>query len=77
MFITIASATAASAAASTITNNPNIWPSKFIPLNLENAMKFIFAALRISSTPIKTAIALRLVTTPKTPRQKSIAEMKR
>jgi hypothetical protein len=44
---------------------------------LENATKLIFAAFKISSIPIKTAIALRLVITPKTPRQKSMAEIKR
>jgi NADH:ubiquinone oxidoreductase subunit K len=42
-----------------------------------NAANINFVAFKISSTPIKTAIALRLVITPKTPRQKSRAEIKR
>ena len=77
ILITIANATAASAAASTMTISPKIWPSRFIPPKREKAIKFKFAAFKINSTPINTAIPLRLVITPKTPREKRIAAMKR
>ena len=60
----IASATAASAAASTITKIENTDP--WIPAfgtNCENATKLMFAAFRISSTPMRIDTALRRVNT--------------
>ena len=73
--MTIARATAASAAARTITNRLNICPSKFIPPNLENATKLILAALSINSTPIKTAMPFLRVMTPKTPSENKTEEI--
>ncbi|SUZ93588.1 uncharacterized protein METZ01_LOCUS46442 [marine metagenome] len=73
----MAKATAASAAAITITNIPNTCPSRFIPPNLENAIKLTLAAFRISSTPINTAIPFRRVITPNTPSENKIAATNR
>ena len=71
--IIIARATAASAAAKTITNIAIIWPSKWIDdENLLKAIKFIFAAFKINSIPIKIAIAFFLVITANIPKQKRI-----
>ena len=45
--------------------------------SLAKGIKFKFAAFRINSTPINTAIPLRLVITPKTPKENKIAAIKR
>jgi hypothetical protein len=74
--MTIASATAASAAASTITKMLKTWPSKFsIPPKRLNAIKLILAEFRISSIPIRMAIAFFRVITPYIPIENNIAAM--
>ena len=75
--MTIASATAASAAASTITISAKICPSMFMPPKREIATKLFFAALRINSTPISTAIPFLRVITPNKPMEKRAAAIKR
>src|SRR5213594_2528943 len=45
--------------------------------SLENATKFRFAALRISSIDMKMMMALRLVRTPRTPMANRIADRPR
>ncbi|SUZ77591.1 uncharacterized protein METZ01_LOCUS30445 [marine metagenome] len=71
--IIIANATAASAAANTITNKAYTCPVIFIPPNLAKARKLILAEFSINSTPIRTATPLRRVITPYNPRQKRAA----
>ena len=67
MFRTIASATAASAAAMIIMNSAKICPSiENIPYRA-NATKLMLAAFRINSIPSKTAIAFLLVVTANIP----------
>jgi hypothetical protein len=44
-----------------------------MPPNLEKATKFILAAFRINSTPMRIAIPFLRVMTPKTPRENKIA----
>src|SRR6187431_1535194 len=68
----MASPTAASAAATVITNTTKTWPAA--PYARENAMNVRFTALSISSTHMKMMIALRRVSTPMTPIAKSAAE---
>src|SRR5690349_3125233 len=68
----IASPTAASAAATVMTKKTNTWPPT--PYTCEKATKVRFTALSISSTHMKTMIALRRVSTPTTPIVNSTAE---
>ena len=68
----IANPTAASAAATVITNNTKTWPAN--PYSRENAMNVRFTALSINSTHMNTMIALRRVSTPITPMVKRSAE---
>src|SRR5215213_702786 len=68
----IASPTAASAAATVITNTTKTCP--VAPYTRENATKVRFTAFSISSTHMKIMIALRRVRTPTTPIVKSAAE---
>ena len=78
MFIIIARATAASAAAKTITKILKTCPSRlFKPENRLKAIKLMFAAFRTSSTPIKIATAFFLVIIAKIPREKSIEAIDR
>src|SRR5438105_13868249 len=70
----IARPTAASAAATVITKNTNTCPAT--PYTCANATNARFTALSISSTHMKTMIALRRVSTPTTPMTKSTAEKK-
>src|SRR3954466_9664377 len=72
MAITIARPTAASAAATVITNTTNTWPAA--PYTREKATNVRFTALSISSTHMKMMIALRRVSTPTTPIVNSAAE---
>src|SRR5215210_5674378 len=67
----IASPTAASAAATVMTNTTNTWPA--IPYTRERATKVRFTALSISSTHMKMMIAFRRVSTPTTPMVNSTA----
>ena len=64
--IIIAKPIAASAAATVIIKNTNIWPFK-LPKNDEKVTKTKFTEFNISSMHIKTTIALRLKSTPTTP----------
>ena len=77
--IIIANATAASAAAKTITNIVKTWPS--ITLNLEvnllNAIKLIFAELSINSIPISIATAFCLEITAYIPKENKKLDIKR
>src|SRR5215470_6362511 len=78
MEIMIASPTAASAAATTITKNTNTWPSRasLIPWSLQyraKATKLRFTALSISSTDMKMVMMLRLSRKPSTPSENRIA----
>ena len=65
----MASATATSAAAITITNTANSWPCRLPAPKRENATRFRLAEFRISSTPMSTFTALRRVSTPRMPRR--------
>src|SRR5215467_6033018 len=67
--------TAASAAATVITKNTNTWPAA--PYACANAMNVRFTAFSISSTHMKTMIAFRRMSTPKTPITNSTAEKNR
>src|SRR5215210_4949366 len=67
----IASPTAASAAATVMTNTTNTWPA--IPYTRERATKVRFTALSISSTHMNRMIAFRRVSTPTTPMVKRMA----
>src|ERR1051326_1463564 len=71
----IASPTAASAAATVITKKTKTCPAT--PYTCENATKLRFTAFNISSTHMKTMIALRRVRTPTTPIVNKTAEKKR
>ena len=73
----MAKATATSAAATTITKIANICPSMPEELYLEKATKLMFAEFKINSTPINTLMALRRVSTPKTPKENSAALINR
>ena len=77
MASTMASATAASAAASTTMNSATTCPAMAPWTKWANAAKFRAAALRISSTPIRMATALRRVLTVYRPRANSTAETTR
>src|SRR5690348_6477458 len=66
--------TAASAAATVMTKNTNTCPAA--PYACANATKVRFTALSISSTHMNTMIALRRISTPKTPIVNSTAEKK-
>src|SRR3954466_14046050 len=68
----IARPTAASAAATVITKNTNTWPAT--PYACANATKLRLTALSMSSTHMKTMIALRRMSTPNTPIANSTAE---
>src|SRR6185503_14616653 len=68
----IASPTAASAAATVITKNTKTWPAT--PYACANATKLRFTALSMSSTHMNTMIALRRISTPKTPITNRTAE---
>ncbi len=76
----MASATAASAAASTMTNSAINWPSNPIDIEpsgcsnrLPKATKFRFAPLSTSSMPISTPSAFRLVAMQTAPQTNSTA----
>ena len=71
----MASATAASQAAITMTRSAKTWPPSAPSTNRENATRLMFAELKISSMDINTFTAFRRVSTPKTPSEKSAAEM--
>src|SRR5216684_3791943 len=75
MASTMASPTAASAAASTITKMLKTCPVSFPGPSTKwlKAMKFTLAAFRISSTPIRMPTALRRVTTVMRPSANRIA----
>ena len=64
--MTIASPTAASAAATVITKNTKTCPAE-LPKKDEKVTNDIFIALSINSIHIKIIIALRLTNTPITP----------
>src|SRR5512142_299584 len=70
----IASPTAASAAATVITKNTNTWPAA--PYACANATNVRFTALSMSSTHMKTMMALRRISTPNTPIVNRTAEKK-
>ena len=59
----IARPTTTSAAATTMTKKAMTWPSR-LPCIRENVTNARLAALSISSTPMKTMIALRRISTP-------------
>lgn len=65
--------TATSAAASAKTKSENTCPVKF-PCNVENAIKFKFAAFSISSMEIRNISAFRRVRTPNKPIEKIAAD---
>src|SRR6185369_4449526 len=71
--------TAASAAATPIEKITNRIPvsASGCSLKRQNAMKFKFAALSMSSMPISTMMALRRVSAPARPTAKSMAESRR
>src|SRR5581483_8783879 len=71
--MTIASPTAASAAATVMTKITNTCPEN--PYSRENATNVRFTALSMSSTHMNTMIALRRTSTPTTPIAKSAAEI--
>lgn len=66
----IAKPIAASAAATVIIKNTNIWPF-MLPKNEENATNTKFTEFSINSIHIKTIIAFLLIKTPVTPIEKS------
>lgn len=66
----IAKPIAASAAATVIIKNTNIWPL-ILPKNEENATNTKFTEFSINSIHMKTIIALRLIKTPITPMENS------
>src|SRR5215207_7624026 len=68
----IASPTAASAAATVMTNTTNTWPA--MPYTLLSATNVRFTALSMSSTHMKMMIALRRVSTPIAPIANSTAD---
>jgi len=69
----MAKATAASAAARTITKRLTTCPvNRGVGLNRLNATKLTFAAFRMSSTPIRMPMALRRVSTQYIPSEKMI-----
>src|SRR5262252_2587026 len=68
----IASPTAASAAATVMTNKTNTCPA--IPYTLLNATNVRFTAFSMSSTHMKITIALRRVSTPIAPTVNNTAE---
>ena len=70
--ITIASPTAASAAATAITKKTKIWPVAF-PIKAEKETRERLMEFSISSTDIKIIMALRLTNTPIIPTVKRIA----
>src|SRR6478735_6238927 len=76
MVMMIASPTTTSAAATTITKNAAIWPSR-LPLAREKVTSARLLALSISSTHMHTTIALRRVSTPTQPRVNRIADRRR
>src|SRR3954464_12866133 len=70
----MASATAASAAARTITKRAKTWPSIWkAGLKWAKATKLTVAPLSTSSTPMSTPMALRLVAMQTTPQTNSTA----
>jgi hypothetical protein len=73
----MARATVASAAANIIMKMANMIPSMFRVPKRAKATKLRLAALKINSTPIRTATALRRVKTQKKPRQNNIAPTRR
>src|SRR5690606_14883039 len=70
----IARPTAASAAATVMTNTTNTCP--VMPCMVDSATKLRFTALSMSSTHMKMMIAFRRVSTPTTPMVNRIAEKK-
>src|SRR3712207_7485768 len=66
MVMMIASPTTTSAAATTMTKNAAIWPSR-LPWTRAKVTSARFEALSISSTHMNTTIALRRVGTPTQP----------
>ena len=77
MLSTMARPTAASAAASTTTKRVKAWPVSPPTMNLLKATRLTLAPFSMSSTPIRTATALRRVRTVKRPSVKSSAAMAR
>lgn len=75
--IKIAKATAASAAATTITNKAKVCPCNLVASNWLNATKFILEAFKISSIPMSTTIIFRLEITKTMPTQNKKAANKR
>ena len=69
----IARPTTTSAAATTMTKNAMIWPLRS-PLMRENVTSARLAAFSISSTHMKTTIALRRSSTPSDPMVNRIAD---
>jgi hypothetical protein len=67
------SPTAASAAATAITNTANTWPTTCCSW-LEYAIRLMFTAFRISSIDMKMMMMLRRTITPITPIMKRAAE---
>ena len=70
---TMAMAMAASAAASTITNNAVIWPSMVPAAYREKAIRLMLAALSTNSTPMRIPTAFRLMVMVKMPQQNTNA----
>src|SRR5207247_2478086 len=71
----MASPTAASAAATAMTNNTKIWP--LTPSRWASATNVRFTALSISSTHMKITMALRRISTPAKPIVNRTAESAR
>jgi hypothetical protein len=65
--------TAASAAATAITNTTKTWPIAFWS-SFENATRLMFTAFRISSIDMKMMMMLRRTITPMTPIMNSAAD---
>ena len=72
----MASPTTTSAAATTITKNAMIWPSR-VPLIREKVTSARLTALSISSTHMNSTIALRRTSTPTAPMVNSAADSTR